>query len=337
MRILTVGIILATLTLPAQAEVIKIPDQSGFSGFLSAGVKYAELASNTVAGNKSDKLSRDVITSLDAPDSKDTGGVSFNFDLRYTLAEHRTQFFLGTLIQDALRFDFSTQLGVRREFGDKGIVAASYLFSTFPAEVYADPFLTGSPRQKSELDSSGVRLSWEDIMGSGFAASISARDQDLDSELSGQSVGGLTAAERRSLDRNGDLTTIELSYNWVIAKGQLLTPAIIHRSYDLDGDSVSRDGTLLQLTYAYRTQNYSFLTNLLVGQYDYDAGNPVFGGQKGDSDELGISATFFLHRLADIESLTGYASVAYFDSDSDIDFYDQDANTASVGVIWRFN
>ena len=62
-----------------------------------------------------------------------------NADIRYTFADTRTQIFLGNLILDAVRFDFTQQLGLRQEMGDKGIVATSLVFNVMPVELWSDP------------------------------------------------------------------------------------------------------------------------------------------------------------------------------------------------------
>ena len=332
------AVLVSCASLTARAEIITIPDESGISGFVSGGVQYVELSSNTVAGNRLDDLYNTTITSLGSPAREDAVGGSINFDLRYTLAESGTQFFLGNLLQDALRYDFSTQLGVRQEFGDKGIVSLSYLFSTFPAEVYVDPFLTGTPREKTDQDSTGIRVGWSDIWGSRFSFSFDAREHDLDREQSGQSVATLTQAERASLNRNGDVNTYRFLYNWhpTAERKHLLTPSIMIREYDLDGDSVSRDETLFQLTYTYNHDRFTVVSNAGFGQLDYDRGNPVFAGAKADSDELGLTVAVFRHRLGDVEKLSGYVSAAYFESDSDIDFYDQEYTSIGAGLLYRF-
>ena len=67
-----------------------------------------------------------------------------------------------------MRFDFTQQLGLRQEMGDKGIVATSLVFNLMPVEVWSDPFATGVDRSATDLTSKGCALPGT---GSGAATS----------------------------------------------------------------------------------------------------------------------------------------------------------------------
>jgi hypothetical protein len=65
-----------------------------------------------------------------------------------------------------VRFDFTQQLGLRQEMGDKGIVATSLVFNVMPVELWSDPFATGVDRSATDVKSKGVRFAWDKIWGS---------------------------------------------------------------------------------------------------------------------------------------------------------------------------
>ena len=105
----------------AYADLGAIPKQSGWSGFLLGGINVIDYQSNFYSGNDD----HSTIAGLNGPQSSSTVAPLLNADIRYTFADTRTQLFLGNLIQDAIRFDFTQQLGLRQELGDKGIVGGS--------------------------------------------------------------------------------------------------------------------------------------------------------------------------------------------------------------------
>jgi len=298
--------------------VEQIPNKSGFSGFLLGGVSVMEYESNFYSNGDDDERNFP-----GSADSVSDVNPLINFDLRYTFADTRTQIFLGNLIQDAIRFDFTQQLGVRQQIGDKGIVAAAVVFNAMPTEQWANPFDLKN-KDTTDITSSGVRLAWDKIWGSNFNASITSREIEVDDE---QSIA--------ALDRNGKINAMQLSYQWQIAPGHTLEPAFIYREADLDGKAQSYESNGLQLTYATRGSQWSFVSNLYVGATEYEAANPLFG-KKADSDEFAATGTFFWHRLFGIAPLSATVTAGYTKSDSDLNFYDSQATVFSTGLLYNF-
>ena len=79
--------------------------------------------------------------------------------------------------------------------------------------------------------------------------------------------------------------------------------------------------------------NVSFNTS--KAKVDYDEANPVFG-KATDADEWGVNVNFFWNKLWNVEQLSAIFSVAYGESDSDVNFYDTDLTNASVGLLYKF-
>jgi len=107
------GVMLTFLCNPAGAFE-RIPNESGFSGFvrLGGGVSWAK--SNMIAGTDLGDVGNKTIDSLTAdPDSESDTIPQFDFALRYTFASVKTQIFLGSRLEDVLRYDSVIQLGVR--------------------------------------------------------------------------------------------------------------------------------------------------------------------------------------------------------------------------------
>ena len=327
--LLSLGLLVANA---AHADLGEIPRVSGWSGFLLGGVNATSYESNFYAGDDSNSRIQD----LGSPDSESGLSPLINADIRYTFADTRTQVFLGNLIQDAVRFDFTQQLGLRQEMGDKGIVATSLVFNVMPVELWSDPFATGVDRSSTDLESKGVRFAWDRIWGSNFYGSLTSREVELDEERSGQQYDQTHGTQYAPmLDRNGKVHAMELSYQFHFADNQLLEPALLYRQADLDGSAESFKNTGLQLAYARRASQWSIVSNLYAGKRKYDEANPLFG-RHADASEFALNGTFFWHNLFGVKPLSATFTLAYSSADSDIDFYDSQASRFSTGLLYNF-
>ena len=190
----------------AQAAVI-IPTKGGFSGSFNLGVGGVEVESNmlsSIAGGNIDIGDKIVDNLNDSPDSNSKAIPTINFELSYTFESTRTQLHIGNLMEDFLSFDSTTLLGVRQDIGNAGLIGASVQASSLAAQVWRDPYQTGTKRKDTDRTSTGGRLYWQQIMGSGLEIRLTASEIDIDKERSGNSLN-LTKAQRKRLDRNGDV------------------------------------------------------------------------------------------------------------------------------------
>ena len=89
-------------------------------------------------------------------------------EVAYTFANARAQIFLGSCLEDLLTFDVAQQLGVCKLFDSIGSVSAGVLFNGIPGEVCADRYLEGSKRKNTDRESTGLRLEWRQVFGTGL-------------------------------------------------------------------------------------------------------------------------------------------------------------------------
>ena len=318
-----------------------IPKESGFSGFIRPGVGYLNFKSNMVASFLGFDLSDETNDSLDdSPDSQSTGIVTAPFSLAYTFASTRTQVFLGTDLTDLIRFDYAQQFGVKQEIGKFGILQGGILFSGTPAKVWKDPYLVGQDRIDTKRNSNGGRLAWDRIFGSHLQLQYTYRKIDIGSEKSGDSIPSLTSSERDRLDRNGDRHIGEVVYRFRFAKKHTLNPAFIYAYDDRDGGAMKNDAYNFQLTYGYKGDTFTFTGNAFIGWADYDDRNPIFD-KKQDDDSYGIQGTLYYKnpwnwRLFGSNPMNFYVGAAFAKTDSNIDFYDQEATMVSGGVFFNW-
>lgn len=316
-----------------------IPQDTGWSGWFWGGVGYTELKNNFVAGHKGIDTGTGTIDSIDGPPPSDD---DFHWvaagEVTYTWADSRTQAFFGSATEQLLTLDLAQQLGVRRDFGSVGVLQLGALFNGVPAEVWEDPFVEGEPRVGTDRDSRGIRLQWDEILGTDFEIRLSGRKIDISPERSGDFLvanGELDPADQGLLDRNGDVLQLRLIYKWGFAPGQRLEPQFIYSNHDRNGRAVSGDTYEFQLSWLATDGRMLLAVNGFFGQRDYDQPNPIYG-RKADSDNLGLNA-FFVYPLPVASGRWAWTTlVLWAEEDSNIDFYDTRILSFMTGPTYRF-
>ena len=328
------ALVLATGTVSARNP---IPEESGFSGFINAGAIYTDVESNMVAGNKFGDVGNPTVGSIFAkPGSESDVFPLFNADIRYTFASTRTQLFIGNRLEDFVRFDMATQVGVRQGLPDSSSVSVSFVISSFPAEVWADPYVAGVPRAKTDRENIGFRVNWDNLLNTSAGVIYTFRNIDLDSELSGLTQLGLSPAAAALLNREGDHHEAEVYYDWRLRERHILSPAFRYNRFDLDGDAMANDRYSLQLTYAYRGDRFTVVANGVVGRGNYDVVNPIYLTKRQD-DIYGGALQLFWHRpFGAPKGLSLLGTLFFQENDTNIDFYDAQTFATGLSAFYRF-
>lgn len=318
-----------------------IPMESGISGFVNLGAGGIWAESNMIAGNDLGDIGKKRIDSLtDSPDSESDVIPVLSGELAYTFASTRTQLYLGNALEDFIRFDTATLAGIRQELPDNSLLAVSYVFNAIPTEVWADPYVVGLNRSKTDRTSSGLRLIYDKILGSDFEIQFTWRSIELDDERSGLTQlvqqGNLTAAQTRLLDREGDSYRFQVLYPFRFENGKhVIAPAFNYTRLDLDGGAMANDRYQGQLTYFYTGDIFNVAVNLLYEYADYDETNPIYLKKRNDNNYGGTLSVFYKN-LFDVERMSLVGTVAGFKSDANIDFYDTTIGFSSLSVLYRF-
>lgn len=317
-----------------------IPTESGWGGHINLGVGAGTSESNMIAGISSIDLGEERISSLeDSPGSEDIVIPMAQFEVTYTLGENRTQFYLGNQEADALSFDLATtlktHLGVRQEIPGVARVSFSLSASSLPLDVWEDPYVVDEKRSDTERTTSGLDISIDEIFGTGFELAWSSVEVEIDDERSGEALG-LSQAQQRSLDREGQVYNLELSYDWKINERHRLVPLVAWVDHDLDGAAMAEDGVALVLKHLYERDRWLFVSRVFYQDLESDERNPIFD-QQGEADLLGGAFTAFYRKPFGLQNWTANATVAYQDKDSEIDFYDSTFGLVSFGMFYRFD
>ena len=315
----------------AYAQINPIPRASGLSGSVSLGANVSDIASNFYKDDDHQRINR-----LGDPQSHTSTSPLVRLDVRYTLAESRTQFVLGNQIHDTLRFDFTQLLGIRQEIADRGIISAGLVFNGIaPNKVWADPYKTNGDRNGTERETQGIRVGWESILGSRFSTDLTVRRVAIDNEESGQSQA-LTANQIALLDRNGNTTRLRMSYDWEFAPRHFLSPGLIIGKDNLDGKAMSSALTAVKLDYGFTVAANTFTASAYYGRQNYSEGHPLFGNMKANSDDYALGLNYLHQGLFNYPALGAYANASYGRSNSDIDFFNAEFKRMGLGLRYKF-
>jgi hypothetical protein len=337
-KTLLVGLLIAFASSAYGQPLGGIPQESGFSGFVNAGGALWRVEDNMVKKISYFKIGDSNINSTDdKPKSEYAVTPILNFNLRYTFASTRTQIFLGNQLQDLLRLDVATLLGVRQELADQSIIGVSYVFSPLVTEVYKDPYDTSGSRSGTDRNINGVRLSYDNILSTDLSFQYTYRNIDIDDEESGSALG-LTGSQRDRLDRNGDQHDVEFLYRYALEEGgnkHTLIPSFKYSRFDLDGDAMSNNFFMFRLNYRYDVAKFAFVVNGYYGYADYDKSNPIYNKTRND-DRYGFGLIGWYKRFLDVEGLALTANVLLNRQDSNIDFYDSEIDLYFISVFYQF-
>jgi hypothetical protein len=314
----------------------RIPQESGFSGFVNAGAGLWRVEDNMVKKIGFFKISDDNINSIDdKPKSEYSVNPILNFNLRYTFASTRTQIFLGNQLEDLLRLDTATLLGVRQELPDQSIIGVSYVFSALVTEVYKDPYDTNGSRSGTDRNINGVRLSYDKILSTDLSFQYTYRNIDIDKERSGLAELGAPSGR---LVRDGDQHDIEFLYRFALEDGGMkhtFIPSLKYSRFDLDGTAMSNNFFLFRLNYRYDVEQFAISVNGYYGYADYDKSNPIYGKTRED-DRYGFGVIGFYKRFLGVEGLALTANATINRQDSNIDFYDSEIDLYFVSLLYTF-
>ena len=320
-----------------------LPSEDGWSGHVNLGVGAGQSETNMIAGISSIDLGDDTVSSLDEDaGSEDIVMPAFQFEVAYTLADSQTQFYLGNQVEDFVNFDVETTLqthaGLRQMIDGIGLVDISLAASSFPTDVWKDPYITDEKRQDTERESVGAHVSWRGILGSNFNFDFATMDIDLDDEDSGDRLvadGVLTESEARDLRRTGQIYSFDIEYAWHISENQRLVPGIGYSDYKLDGEAMAEDGIVLQLKHYYTMDRWRFVSKLFYRDMEANDANPIYG-ENGDTQTIGAVFTAFYANPFGMKGWTANATASYSESDNDIDFYDSSFGMISLGMMRKF-
>ena len=326
MKKLALSLAISTMAMPALA-MDPLPPEAGFSGFLTAGASGGKVESNFLAKVVGVDLGNEDIYYYDSPDQTDIIIPSFGYNLGYTFANKKTRIYVGTAVEDSLDFSTNTVLAVRHDFDSLGgIELAGLAPGVAKLEVWENPYQLGSDRSSTERTTSGGRLTWDKMFGTGLEFIANVRKVDINHERSGQGLG-LTQAQQKLLDREGDVTRIELGYDFNYSDDISVRPSVAYIDRDLDGKAMAQDGYELGVSFAYNAGRYTWLNRAAYQSLDGDKVNPIFN-QTNDADIYVLASEVQIPDPFGWEQWFTTVGVSWAENQADIDF-----NKSSVAMF----
>lgn len=327
-KVLAVSFILSSGTCFAD-----LAPESGFNFTLSlnVGLDSGTSQSNT---DKSNEITKD----LENNGKEQTEGIVFPLvRWSYTLPSKKTQFFLGNSKADVVKGDINTELGLAHEIANGTIFTLAYTPYLFSSEAWEDPFLTNQKRDATDVDSQGARIRVENLLSQPLTAEYTWAESDYENERSGQQPSlSLTPEQQVLLQRDITYHQAYFEYTYAISETFAIQPALTFTQGDGKGDAMSFDKVDFQLAFASQfSERSQLVTSINVGQSDYDTSNPIFDKTQDDTN-LGVTAFYSYTHPFNWENTTFIAIAKYERNDSNINFYDDDSITASIGLAYQF-
>ena len=338
MRLSPLQSLLAVLSLLAFAgagfAAQEIPVESGWSGHIAVGVGGGQAETNVIDEIGGIELGDDRIDGLD----QDAGSESFGFptlqfDLAYTLADTGTQFYLLFQPSPHIFLDLEAHAGIRQRLPDLGMVDLSLSGSAPTTKVWKDPYLTGANRGDTDRSVTGLNIRWHNAMETPVTLEISSQEIEIDDEESGAATV-LPSTEHRLLRRTGQVYRYHVNYAWSVNDRNTVTPAVSYLDYQLDGDAMAEDGVALQLSHEYLGERWNFTTTVFFRDLEAGKDNPLFSAA-GDREVMGAAFTANYPEPFGWKKWIANARISWYDSDSDIDFYDESLGLVMVGATYR--
>ena len=319
----------------------KIPETSGFSGYILTGPGVFNIESNILVSGPpllQDAGNRQINSIYDSPKAKTAFAWPIAGEINYTFSKSRTQLFFGNRLEDILRLDVPFGLGVRQEFKKAGIIAFSTLLTPSELKFWADPYVEGEERYETDLKFRGARLRWGRMFNTGLQITATMRWYRHNYEKSGEWLidqGRLDPSKKHLLNRDGQVIRLEAMYQIDIKKRHSLRPAFKYVIDDHDGAAIANNGYSGQLTYLFLSKKVVLDANINYGIRSYREVHPVYN-KTLESQLMGVSLTAFIPiKVTEKHRLMVWVSGDYYNEETNIDFFDAKFSAVMGGIMYQ--
>ena len=315
----------------------RMPRTSGFSGYIE--VLGAYISTNSQLNTDDDNRKTDSLNT--------SGKRVGEFKplplglLRYTLAEKRTQFFLGVLPENVAQGQFQVEVGAWHLLPNgTGLRASIVPLTPIEQETWEDPFVVGQNRERTDINSFGLKLAVENIRGSGLTLKYGWARQSLDGEKSGTFLASqpdslLSPGDLDDLDRDTHFHRITAEYSFKISPRWRLTPRLRYTRGDAEGNANSFHALTPQLSFLYFGNQLQASINASVKTEWYDRTHPIFNETRRDT-RLGLFAILGYKNPFGLKNFRIDWFNAFFRTNANINFYESSNFITAIGIGYRF-
>lgn len=318
-------IALAVLSTPAMAQ---LSDSAGISGEISLSAGYTSSTSNfntdtnaTITDNTQKGQSDSSVLALPL------GSVAYTFG-----SQLDKQFYVGTSREDIAVGTLALELGYKQQLANGTVIDASFLPTIMSGETWADPFLEGSARSVTDEKGNAYRLKFSNIANSGFSLDTAYAVKDIENEQSGHSDPNINSDLLR---RDATSIYVKGDYKLHLDRATFLVPSLTYIKTDADGDANSLTSWGGELSLFKVINRHQFALTAGYTSKSYDASHPVYNKVRED-DEFSLFAAYEYQQFMGWQNWSLISFAGYGQSDSNIDFYDEDQMIFSVGVNYQF-
>jgi hypothetical protein len=311
--------------------------KAGFGGVIGLNAGAIESQSQLSVGDDNAQIP-DLNNSKNSLAPTETKVLPFPFfRVDYTFTDLTTQLFVGQSKSNILNSAFQYELGITHQFSEWQALTLAYI-PHIPVlkNAWVDPYLTGAPRQETDVESRAVRLAYR---FKPLTVKYAYGFYSLDDEQSGNSGKcdgrDCTAQEQALLNRNSHYQRVSVDGFMPLGYGVFTKPSIYYGRSDADGDSQSFIEYHYSLS-AFTSFGPHFIS--LKGTYtdrEYEKDNPIFSQLQQDA----VTRYMFIYsydqpfRLANSKLNILYLSST---NNSNINFFDSQQQLISLGISYDF-
>ena len=319
---------------------VNLPETSGLRGFVRPSLGFLNFRSNTVARFLRYNLANPEIQSIySRPETQGMPLFLLPFEVNYTFSKSKTQLFMGTQLDDLIRFNLTTQIGVKQQFNKFGIFQLSFLLNSLPTMVWSDPYVVDVDRVQTERHSYGLRFMWNKILNSNFRIQYSVRKIKIGNEDSGSQLQ-LTPEQQSQLSRKGFTHNVELLYWIKIKNSQLIAPALVYIRDTREGSARARDAIEAKVNYSWFGKQFTVTTNAFIGFTKHKAENPIYLKTQEDIYFNLVATLYYKNpwgwKIGNSEPMNFFLNVATYQANTNIDFYYREAFLTTGGILFRW-
>jgi hypothetical protein len=192
-------------------------------------------------------------------------------------------------------------------------------------DVWENPYQLGSRREKTNMDTRGLRLKLQEIAGSRWEGFYNIDRIDIDND----EIGDL----EDDLRRNGWTHELGLKYTLTLNHGLSLRPEMIYAHGDIQGNSNSFQGIKLGMLLMVTKPPWIVSGHVLGFHSQYQKSHPVFDKTRHETGYFTMAQVTRLNLFGQ-ERLFASLIAGYGATDANINFYDNHTflGLASVGI-----
>lgn len=262
----------------------------------------------------------ETLNSLAARRSRQSEGIAMiGGKLGYDFTHSGTTIFAGGGIEDPL------YLTIAQKAPGLGSLTLSALYEK--KEVWQDPYSTGLKRAKTDAESVGYSVNWEDFLETGMRLFFDQKYIDVEQDRIGQS--------QPDLRRDGTDTSLGIGYSFNWGAAGVFSPTIRHIRIERDGASNSGCGYAAGLKHVLVLGSFSFATSLDISDINYQKLHSVFN-QKREETAYGISETISVAEPFGLKNSFLFGVAACGKTDSKINFFDSSSVALGAGIGYKF-